>query len=821
MVLRRLLGAPGFVAIAILTLAIGIGANTAIFSIVDGVLLRPLSFPQPQRLILLTQSIPQFAQKYPEFPVNARFFRAWQQLSKTLDSLALMQPDNWVLTGAGQPQQVSGADITAGMFSTLGVRPSLGRDFNANDDRPGKTHVIILSYGYWRSQFHGDPGVVGRIIDLDGAPNQIVGVMPASLQYPNTISLLSFFGGNAVKPILLFRPLGIDYAKAQPLGNFNYVCFARMKPGVTPEQVRAELNVIGAGFLASVRSQLPAQVGNVQVLTRVTSLRDAVVGSHALGLWLLLAAVAAILAIVCLNLANLLLVRVHGRGHELAIRLALGAGRGRLIRETVGEGLVLALVGGALGVAAAFGALRWLVHVAPAGIPRIQEIGINFTVLLFSLTVAIACGVLFSLWPAWRGSRTDPQSALRSGGRSASDTGERMRVRSWLVGGQAALAALLLIVAGLLTASYVSLLGVNKGFQTSQVIEAEINWPGKREQRAAFYHDVLGKVQALPGVRIAGLIDTIPTQGVNDTDLISYVHDPRPLVERPLAAFSSISPDYFAAMGIPILRGRTFTDAEMARALVPVPKGATPPSIAAVISQTTADKMFPGKDPIGQQFMRSDPSEAPFTIVGVVADVRATGLEKAPGLAAYLPYTYNIPGSVALTLRTNDPLNLISGQVRQAVWSVRPDAAIPTIATMNSIVDDSVASRRFQLTLVLLFAGCAMFLAALGIYGVVAYSVERRTGEISLRMTLGAQSGDLMNMIMRQGLTPVVIGLVAGVAAALGAGKFVASLLFGVHASDPSVIVTVSLILLTVAALACVLPAMRATRTDPAAVLRQ
>ncbi|MGH9520833.1 MAG: ABC transporter permease, partial [Terriglobales bacterium] len=352
----------------------------------------------------------------------------------------------------------------------------------------------------------------------------------------------------------------------------------------------------------------------------------------------------------------------------------MGASRGRLVRETVGEGLVLALIGGAFGVAAAVGALRWLVHVAPAGIPRIHEIGINVTVLLFSLAVAIACGVLFSLWPAWRGSRTDPQSALRSGGRSASDTGERMRVRSWLVGGQAALAALLLIVAGLLTASYVSLLGVNKGFQTGQVIEAELNWPGKRDQRAAFYRDVLAKMQVLPGVRIAGLIDTIPTQGVNDTDLLSYVHDPRPLVERPLAAFSSVSPDYFAAMDIPILRGRTFTGAEMARALAPVPKGATRPSIAAIISQTTADKMFPGKDPIGQQFMRSDPSETPFTIVGVVADVRANGLERTPGLAAYLPYTYNIPGAVALTLRTDDPLSSISGQIRQAVWSVRPDA---------------------------------------------------------------------------------------------------------------------------------------------------
>lgn len=821
MVLRRLLAAPGFAAIAILTLAIGIGANTAIFSIVDGALLRPLTFPQPQQLVMLTQSIPQFAQKYPEFPVNARMFQTWQQQSKTLQSLALMQPNSWVLTGAGQPQQVTGAAVTWGMFPMLGVHPLLGRDFTSADDQPGQNHVIILTYGYWRSQFHGDPSAIGRTIDLDGTPNQIIGVMPATLQYPSSVTALQFFGGTQAHPILLFQPLGINYAKQQPLGNFNYICFARMRPGVTSNQVRAELNVITVSYLAAVHSQLPPQVGNVQIFTVVTSLRDAIVGNHARGLWLLLAAVGAILVIVCLNLANLLLVRVHGRGHELAIRLALGASRGRLVRETVSEGIVLALAGGVLGVGAAYAALRWLVHVAPAGIPRIQEIGINFTVLLFSLLIALACGVLFSFWPAWRGSRTDPQSALRSGGRSASDTGARMRVRSWLVGGQAALAALLLIVAGLLTASYFSLLGVNKGFQTGHVIEAEFTWPGKHAQRAIFYRDVLAKAQALPGIQIAGLIDTIPTQGVNDTDLLSYVHDTRPMIERPLAAFSSVSPGYFAAMGIPILRGRTFTAAEMATPLVTVPKGATPPPTAALISQATAEKMFPGKDPIGQQFMRSDPSEAPFNIIGVVADVRATGLDQTPGLAAYLPYTYNVPGGVALALRTDDPLNSLAPEIRQAVWSVQPDAAIPAIATMNSVVDASVASRRFQMTLVLLFAVCAVLLAALGIYGVVAYSVERRRGEISLRMTLGAQSGDLMNMVMRQGLTPVILGLIVGVAAALTAGKMVASLLYGVHASDPAVIASVCFILLACAALACLLPAFRATRTDPAGVLRQ
>lgn len=815
LVLRRLAHAPGFALVAVLSLALGIGATTAIFSIVDGVLLRPLAYPQPQQLVALYQSIPEFAQKYPVFPVNAASYNVWRRDSKLLSGIALFQPNDWVLSGAGRPVQVSGGIITASMFQVLGVEPRLGRGFLASEDQPGANHVVILTDGFWRSQFHADPQVIGRTIDLDGKPNQIVGVMPPGLEFPQGSEMGPFFGATGERAMQLFQPAGINFATARNIGNFNYFAVARLRPGAGEQRVRAELDVISAAFLAATHA--PA---GVHVNTVVHSLRDQMVGSRALGLWLLLGAVGAILLMVCLNLANLLLVRVHGRGHEIAIRVALGANRQRLVQETMAEGVVLALLGGALGVGGAVAALRWLVHSAPPGIPRLDQVGINPTVLAFSLVLALVCGVLFSFGPAWRAANADPQMALRSAGRGSSDSGRRLQVRAWLVGGQAALAAVLLIVAGLLTASYLRLVGVDKGFSTAGVVEAELNWPGMRPQRAAFFQAVLDKLATLPGITDAGMIDVIPTQGTSDTDLLSQPHDNRPLVERPLAAFSSVSAGYFAAIGIPLLRGRTFTDAEVAAPLAPKARTAAGPPIAAVVSANTAAKIWPGQSALGQQFRQSDPDEPLFTVVGVVADVRTSGLDQPPGLQIYLPYTYNVPGGVALALRTRTPLPVLAPALRAAVWSVQPDAAIPNIATLDDVVAKSVAPRRFQLSLVLFFALCAVLLAALGIYGVVAYSVERRTAEIGMRMTLGARPGNLVGMVLRQGLQPVVAGLVAGILAALASGRLMASLLFGIQATDPAVIAAVSGLLVVIAALACAVPALRATRVDPLASLR-
>ncbi|HXR98059.1 MAG TPA: ABC transporter permease [Terriglobales bacterium] len=817
--LRRLVHDPGFALVAVLTLALGIGATTAMFSLVDGVLLRPLNFPHPEQLVSLDQSIPQFTGKYPFFPVNAASFAAWRRDSKLLANIGLVEPNDWVLTQPGaRPREVYGALVSASLFPTLGVAPLLGRTPTASEDQPNQNHVVLLSYPFWKSEFHADPSVLGRVISLNGTPHQIIGVLPASLHFPHGSELGTFYGGTGGDhPAQIFKPLGLDLANANAIGQFNYFAVARIRPGVQPQQLRAELDGIESVLLAAKHA--PA---GIQVHTVITSLQDQFVGNHALGLWMLLGAVAIILLIVCLNLANLLLVRMQGRAHEIAIRVALGAGRKRLVRETMVEALCLALAGGALGVLAAEAALRWLVAGAPSGLPRLDEVGINLSVLGFSFVLALLCAAAFSLWPALRASKADPQLALRAGARGSGGAAGKLRARAWLVGAQAALAALLLIVTGLLSVSYLRLLQVSPGYHAESVVEAQVDVPTKRFQRAQFLQAALDRLATLPGVHAAALIDTAPTDGVGDTDLLSYVHDTRPLVDRPLAIFSAVSSDYFNAMGIPLQRGRTFTQAEVAVPLAladPKVKASSLPPLAAVVSAYTASHIWPGKDAIGQQFTQSDPDSPTMVVVGIAGDVRGQ-LSQPPGLQVYLPYTFNIPSDPAIVLRASAPPAEMSNAIRQTIWSVEPDVAVPSIESFSAMVSNTVAPRRFQLTLVLLFALCAMLLAALGIYGVISYAVERRASEIGLRMTLGASGADLIAMIMRQGLTPVVLGLVAGIAAALASGRLLASLLFGVRASDPLVIAAISGLVVAIGAVACLLPALRATRIDPLLTMR-
>lgn len=812
MVLRRLLAAPGFTAIAVLTLAIGIGANTAIFSIVDGALLRPLAYSQPGQLVSLHENIPQFAQRYPEVPVDTGSYSAWQK-AHSFSSMALLEPGTADMTGAGEPQQVQIMAISASMFQVLGVQPQLGRAFTQAEDQPKANHVVVLSHAFWRSQFHGDPSVIGRTIDLNGSPNQVIGVMPASFAFPHGDALGPFLGEEAPRAADLFEPMGLDLAKGA-FDNWNYGVYARLRPGVSLEQGRAELQVLTAAALAATK--VP-QAANMKLNVLITPLRDQIVGQHSLGIWLLLAAVGAILLIVCLNLANLLLVRVHGRAHEIAIRTSLGASRGQLVREVVDEGVVLGLIGGGLGVLAAWWAVDALVSAAPAGIPRLSDVHLNVSVLLFALGLALFSGLIFSLGPALRAAGSDPQQALRAGGRGASDTASRMRVRQTLVGAQAALSALLLIVAGLLTASYVRLMNVNTGFQGAHTLTIDTGWAAVKnaDHVEAYQAAALDKLRALPGVQDAGLISTLPLNGTADTQIMGYVHDTRPMVQRSLAEHRDISPGYFAALGIPLVRGRDLDAQDMAAAAAH-----TKAPLSAVISQSTADKMWPGRDPLGQQFVMGN--DQVNVVVGVTGDVRTDGLQKAPVDLVYGPYTVypHMQATYTLRVSSSNPDGLAAA-ARTAIWSAEPAATIPNIRTMDAVVAASTASRRFQLWLVLAFAVCAVLLAALGIYGVVAYTIERRTAEIGLRMTLGAQSRDLVRMVMRQGLTPVVIGLAAGIVVALAAGHLLASFLFGVQASDPGVVGGVGLILLLVGALACAVPAVRALRTDPATVLRQ
>jgi predicted permease len=809
---RRLGREPGFAAVALLTLALGIGANTAIFSIIDGALLKPLAYPQPDELVSLHLSIPQFTARYPLIPVGPWIFNKWKERSRDLSALSVIGPTTFDLTGIGKPEQVRAVRVSASIFQVMGVSPRLGRAFLPSEDQPNRNHVVILSDAFWHSHFHADPNILGRTIDLNGQACQIVGVMGPDFRFPRGPEFGPLIATGMPGPIEVFKPAGIDFAKAPPLGNFNEGVFARMRPGVTVEALRTELQGITTAAETAAHT-----TGQATINVVAQSLRSQMVGGHTLGLWLLLAAVGAILLIVCLNLANLLLVRVHARGHESAIRMALGASRGRLLRETVTEGVLLSLAGGALGIVGAYAAVRMLVAAAPAGIPRLDEIGLNGAVLAFALGLALASGIFFSLAPGLRAAGSDPQRALRAGGRGVGEG--RSRGREFLVGAQSALTAALLVVAGLLTASYLRLMNVDKGFQAHHVLTVNAAWPaGNRDQRAAVWHNALAKLRALPGVTTAGLIDVLPTQGTNDVDLISRPGDTRPFAQRPVALYAGVSPDYFQAMGVPLIAGRTFTGAEMQAALGPGAQRSRR-TVAAVISADTATLLFGRQNPIGRSFTQADPQPT-FQVVGVAGNVRWRGLAVPPEPTVYVPYTYSVPIRVAFTLRTPGSPAALAGGVRAAIWSVQPDAAVPFIRTMGNVVASSVASRRFQMDLVLAFALTALLLAALGIYGVVAYSVARRTQEIGIRITLGAGRGHLYRLVMAQGLIPVVAGLALGVVGALAGGRLLASLLYGVHAGDPAVVALVSLTLLATAALACALPARRAAATDPVQALR-
>lgn len=813
MILRRLRQSPGFTLTAVLSLALGIGATTAVFSIVQGALLQPLPYPAASRLVSIHESIPQFARRYPEVPVDTGSYAAWQGHTRTLEALGLLEPGTFDLTGYGQPSQVLAMAVSSSLFGVLGARPRLGRGFTADDDQPQHNHVIVLSDAFWRSQFHADPGVVGRSVDLNGQPNQIVGVLPASFHFPFGDELGPFLGDNMPHAPDLFRPLGLNLAQ-DPFDSWNYGVFGRLRPGATAAQAQAELTVLTAAAIHAAKAPIP------RLDVHVTSLRDQIVGQHTLGLWLLMAAVGAVLLIVCLNLANLLLVRVHGRGHELAIRTALGAGRARMAREVLAEGLALAAVGGLVGVAAAEWAVRALVALAPAGIPRLDQVRVNVPVLGFALLASLLSGLAFTLGPALRAGRNDPQAALRAGGRGASDTAARLRLRQCLVAGQAALSALLLVAAGLLASSYWHLLSADTGFQAQRVLTAETEWnAASRPQAAAFDQAALANLRALPGVQAAGLINYLPLQGSGNTQVLGTVHDPRPFVQRPVAERRDVSPGYLEAMGIPLLSGRGFTDADMAQAAGALAQK-TPPAVAAIVSAGAAAKLWPGRDPLGQECVVG--GNTLLRIIGVAGDVRADSLAQTAELTVYIPFTYYSPRSAAFTLRTagSDPAAL-AGAVRAAIWRAQPAVTIPTVETMGAVIASSTASRRFQLWLVLGFAGCALLLAALGIYGIVSYTVERRTGEICVRAAMGASPRQLFRWVVRQGLAPVAAGVAAGLAAALLAGRLLASLLFGVRAYDPATFALVAALLLATALAACLLPARRATRVAPSLALRQ
>jgi len=797
---RTLLRERGFASMAVLSLAVAIGANTAIFSVVNGVLLRPLPYRDPERLFAIREVAPKLAHMYPTLPVNFSHYYEWSKHWSAVESVAIIESAAPNLTGAGEPELLNGALVSASIFRVLGVSPQLGRGFLDEEDPEGHNQVAVISDSLWKRRFSADPAIIGRKITLNGRPHVVVGVLPAAFQFPGQNDLWIRAGLGAKTEV--FQPLGYSKDDLEEInGDYNYAAIARLRPGVSRQKALAELNVIQA----DISKRIPEKM---DLHAAMSSLHDDIVGQSRRGLLVLLGAVGAVLLILCVNLANLSLARAAGRARESAIRTALGAGRAQLVRQRLTESLVLALAGGILGIALAAWGVQLLVGAAPLDLPRLAEVSLDGRVLGFAVLISLVTGVAFGILPALRSAGAHPQEALKSGSYTTTEGRHGVRLRGLLVGVEAAFSAVLLITAGLLMGSFVRLMHVDKGFDVERVLAVNVRMPPskytEKAQQAAFFDRLLEKTLPLPGVVSTGLVSALPLQGETWVDLAAAEGDRRPMFERPMVNVRFVSPDYFKTLRIPFREGQTFDDSQRNRNV-------------AIVSQGTTRRLWPGQSPLGRRMLLI---ETPEEVVGVTADVRSTSLDKDPVSIVYVPYWQHPRLSAGLLLRTAmDPRGIAAG-VRAAIHQVDADVPVPEMQTLQEVMSDSVAQRRFQTMLVMLFAAAALALAGFGIYGVVSYSVARRRTEMGIRMALGAGTAGLRRMVLWQGIRPVVAGLAVGIAGALAAGRILSSLLFQVSARDPVTIGGVALVLLAVSVVAALAPARRATRVDPMKALR-
>jgi putative ABC transport system permease protein len=800
---RMLRKAPGFSAVAVATLALGIGANTAVFSLVDTAILRPLAYRDAGRLFAIHEVVPKFAYIAPLVPVNALHFDEWRKHAHSFEDMALIAGDVANLTGTGgEPQQVHRARVSPSLFRLLGVEAQIGRTLRDDEDAEGKDDVVAISHEFWQARLGSDPGIVGRTLKMNDRTYRVVGVLPASFHFPKLSQLYAMTIAQERPDI--WKPFALRDSEKDDMGDFNFVCIAKARPGVSAAQAEAELNGIQAGIAA----RLPEKI---ELRARVVPLQDQVTGRTRGGLELMLAAVGAVLLIACVNIANLLLARATGRRRELAVRAALGAGTGRLVRQMLAESLLLAAAGGALGMALAYGGIHAILAYAPVDLPRMDEVAPDLRLLAFNLAISLGAGLIFGLLPAWRYSKADPQEALQSGSRGSTGSRASGRVRQALVAAEVALSAVCLVAGGLLLHSFVNLMSVDKGFDTDRIVTADFTLPYSRypakTEEAEFERRLLEKALAIPGVTSAGVSNQLPLAGEGNNNTVAPEGSNLPPMDRPLADRREVNPDYFRTMGIRLLAGRFFEERDRHK---PV----------AVISAMMAARLWPGENAVGKRLIAGSGSLGPIEVVGIVGDIRGASLNHAPFNTMYVPYWQDSNYRVSLAVRTALPAGTVGASIRAAVRQLDPELPPPEVRTMDERLAESVAPRRFQMTLVLLFAVAALLLASLGIYGVVAYSVGQRTGEMGIRMALGAQPGAISGMVLRQAMAPVAIGLAAGLAGGVAMQKLLGALLFGVKGPDVATMAAVPLLLAAVAAMASWAPARRATRIDPAVALR-
>jgi putative ABC transport system permease protein len=791
---RMLFSKPGFTITVVLALAIGIGANTAIFSVVNAILLRPLPYKHFDRITMIWMDNPKLGVRedwhsYPNYV-------DYKEQNQVFEDMAAFNNRSFNLTGAGDPLRVVGVWSTASLFSVLGVDAAVGRTFTEEEEEPGKDLVVVLSHGLWQSRFGGDPSVIGRSISLNGVNRTVLGVMPASFAFPQ-------------KNTEFWVPLAVTPERRRARFFISLKAVGRLKPGVTLAQAQADMGAIA--------KRIDEQYFQSNYGINLVLLYDQQTHSVKPALLVLLGAVGFVLLIACANVANLLLARGAMREKEIAIRLALGARRSRIVRQLLTESVLLGMVGGGVGLLLSIWGLSALVRLAPADVPRLDQTSIDGRVLGFTLAISLLTGLIFGLVPALQASKPDINESLKDSGRGSTGGAGGVRVRNLLVVSEIALSLILLVGAGLLIRSFIRLQQFDLGFNPDRLITMRVQLPGTKypeaKQISGFYQQLLDRIATIPGVQSAGAISTIFLSDTPNSTNFTVEGRPVPTgAEAIEVPFDAVSANYFRVMGIPLLRGREFDDRDVAEAQ-PV----------AIINDTFAQRFFPGEDPIGKRYVYGQPgpdNNRWITIVGVVGDMRRTGFDRPVRPETFLPESQDPDSGLTIVARTSGDPAILSGALRSEVWALDREQPVYDIKTMDQILAEMLSQRRFNTLLLAIFASVALLLAALGIYGVMSYSVTQRTHEIGIRMAMGAETPDVLSLVVKNGLVLASGGIAVGLAASFALTRVMSSLLYGVSATDPVTFIAIPAVLAGVALAACLAPARRATKMDPMVALR-
>jgi putative ABC transport system permease protein len=801
---------PGFASVSVLTLALGIGANIAIFAVVQAALLRALPYPNPDEVVAVSTYIPQLSTRVPSLAVRAVDFEAFRESNRAFAALAAVRERNFSLTGHGEAERLYGARVSANLFSVLGVHPEIGRPFSPAEDVAGRDRVVIMSHGFWTRRFGADPGILNRTLLLDGEPHLVVGVMPRGFLFPT---------GKQLQPQVELGPR-IDLWKpaaftgddlADELTGFSWGVIGRLNTGVPPQAAQANLDEVARAIASRLRDKAS---GVDELRTRVTPIREIYFGNVRRELLMLMGTVGLILTIACVNLVNLLLARLSSRSRELATRTSLGAPRGRLVRQLFTESLALAALGGAIGLPIAAWGARVLVRVGPSELHAAQTTWSEGSVFLFAIAIVLGAGIAVGILPAVEMVRGNLHGGLSDGNRGATVGRRSGHVRRALVMSEVALCTALLMVSALLLRSFINLLDVDRGFQTAHSLSLDLALSPERYQglqRVSFFEQLLENIRALPGVASAGGISVLPlaSESEGNTMLVYRDTDTEATLDRPVAQYRVVTDGYFAAVEVPLVAGRPLNTDE--------------PASNVVVSQGLVERLWPDAPQataVGRRIKIQEITDDPATIVGVVGDVRAAGLDREPTPTIYVPHTRNRVRAMTVVVRSTQSQDVLAAAIRAEIGRLDDSVPIDRMRTMEDVVSESVAPRRFQAFLLLLFALVAISLALVGVYGVTSYAAARQTREIGVRLALGAQRNEILRSVLVQGMHPVAAGIVVGSALAWMTATAVRSALFGVTPLDPMVLGTVSLALITTGAIACSVPALRASRIDPVVALR-